>query len=164
MKDYFNWMMKPLEPAQIEKYLVINNIIIQKTELFLDIFSSLHKIIEDTYLGSHGNASAQNDVDYSDEDINNHFEWCWNKMINNFNSEGVYIDVEGEHKEYLKVFFQDSFYNQKDSNVRESIDFFFNTVFNIEKLQTGADLEILKEMYNMMDKHIEFDKKIKHAS
>jgi len=157
-------MMKPLDATQIDKFLSSNNINLQKTELFLDIFSSIHKIIEDTYLGSHGNLLNQNDIDYSDEDISNHFEWCWNKMINNFEKEGVYIDQDGEHKEYLKVFFYDSFYNQKDFGVRESITFFFDTIFNLDKIQTGADLEILKEMYSMMDKHIEFDKKITHAA
>lgn len=156
--------MKPLETSQIDKFLSSNNINLQKTELFLDIFSSLHKIIEDTYLGAHGNASSQNDVDYTDEDIDNHFEWCWNKMISNFNKEGVYISKDGEHKEYLKVFFYDSFYNQKDPGVRESITFFFDTIFNLDKIQTGADLEILNEMYSMMDKHIEFKKNIKHVA
>lgn len=156
--------MKPLDPTQIDKFLSSNNINLQKAELFLDVFFSIHKIIEDTYLGSHGLASKRHDIDYTDEDIDNHFEWCWDKMIKNFEKEGIYISKIGEHKEYLKVFFYDSFYNQKDPGVRESITFFFDTIFNLDKAQTGADLEILKEMYGMMDKNIEFNKKITHAA
>lgn len=164
MENYINWMLKPLEQTQIDKYLESNDINIQKAELFLDIFSSLHKTIEDTYLGTHGNSAHLNDVHYNDDDIENHFEWCWLKTVNNFENEGVYISNDGPHKEYLKMFFYDSFYNQKEISVRESIDFFFNTIFSVEKVQTGADLEILNEMYKMMESHVEFDKKINYGA
>ncbi len=161
MNKFIRWLVKPLSQQDINKYIESNDINLQKTELFLDIFMSLHKIIEDTYLGTHG--TGYDGIDYSEEDNENHFEWCWNKLLFNFEQEGVYITKEGSHKEYLKLFFYDSFYNQKESGIRESIEFFFNAIFNIDNMQTSADLEILNEMYKMMVENVDFDKKISHV-
>jgi hypothetical protein len=38
----------------------------------------------------------------SDDDITNHFDWCWKKTIESFEKENILIDSEGDIKIMLK--------------------------------------------------------------
>lgn len=157
MSEMYKWFAQPLPKQEIDTYLNMNNIIIEKTELFMDIFLSLHQIIVDTYLGDF--EYTETSLEYNDTDITNHFDWCWNKLLSDFEQEGVLINPNGEHKEYLKILFHDSFYRQKSEVVRSSITDFFRSVFNLKSNFTKADLDVLYEIYKMMDKNTEFDEK-----
>lgn len=154
MSNFLNWLVKALPEDEVETYLNMNNIHVEKADLCLDVSTSLHKIIVDTYLGDFIYTASS--IDYSDEDIDNHFDWCWGKMIKNFNEEGIFIKEVGDHKEYFKSFFIDSFYKQKSDNVRDSINGFFVSIFNISAARTKADLDILNELYKMINNNISY--------
>lgn len=157
MSEMYKWFAQPLPKQEIDTYLNMNNIIIEKTELFMDIFLSLHQIILDTYLGDF--EYTETSLEYNDTEIYNHFDWCWNKLISDFEKEGVFINSIGEHKEYLKMLFYDSFYRQKSEIVRSSLIDFFQSVLNLKSSFTKADLDVLNEIYKMMDNNTDFDVK-----
>ena len=52
--------------------------------------------------------------------------------------------------------FIDSFYKQKSDNVRDSINGFFVSIFNISAARTKADLDILNELYKMINNNISY--------
>jgi len=52
MENFINWISKPLNPEDITLWFNMNNIIIEKLDLFFDFTISLTSLIQETYLGS----------------------------------------------------------------------------------------------------------------
>lgn len=152
MENFFNWMSKPIPKDEVIIWFNVHNMNYEKIELYGDIFKSLNYIIIDTYMGDETNETR---ISLSKEDKELHFEWCWNKMLEDFRKENIIIKHGGEHKEYFKSFFFDTFYNQSERNVKESIPNFLFEVFDVEKPFTKSDLDILTELYKLMEKNIE---------
>ncbi len=108
MENFYNWMSKPLPFSEVDIWFSVHNIIPERVELFGDIFNSLAILIIETYFGEE---SHETKVVLSGEDKKNHFDWCWGKLIKDYEKENILIDSDGEHKEYLWNFFHDSFYS-----------------------------------------------------
>jgi hypothetical protein len=49
----------------------------------------------------------------------------------------------------------DSFYNQKEKNIKKAIPEFILDVFDVEKPFSKSDLDILTELYKLMNKNID---------
>ena len=130
----------------------IHNMNYEKIELYGDISKSLTKIIMDTYLGEN---ISETKITLSDEDNASHFEWCWKKMINDFKKENIIIKLNGDHKEYFQSFFMDTFYNQSKTSIKHSIDKFLNEIFDTEVTFSKSDLDLLTELYKLMEKNME---------
>ena len=152
MENFFNWMSKPIPKDEVIIWFNVHNMNYEKIELYGDIFKSLNHIILDTYMGDETHETR---ISLSQEDKELHFEWCWNKMLEDFRKENIIIKNGGEHKEYFKSFFSDTFYNQTEKNVKESIPNFLFEVFDVEKPFSKSDLDILTELYKLMEKNIE---------
>jgi hypothetical protein len=102
-----------------------------------------------------GDETNETKISLSQEDKELHFEWCWNKMVEGFKKENIIIKHGGDHKEYFRSFFLDTFYNQSERNVKDSIPNFLFEVFDVEKPFSKSDLDILTELYKLMEKNIE---------
>ncbi len=152
MENFFNWMAKPLPKDEIIIWFNIHNMTYEKIELYGDVFKSLNQIIVDTYLGDDVSVTK---IVLSDEDKESHFEWCWKKMINDFRRENILIKYEGEHKDYFKSFYMDTFYNQKEDSVRESIPKFLREIFDVGYMYSKSDLDLLTELYKLIEKNSE---------
>jgi len=152
MENFFNWMSKTIPDEEVLVWFNVHNMNYEKIELFGDIFKSLNQIIVDTYMGE---TEGETKITLTQEDKENHFEWCWNALIKSFKKENVEIKLHGDHKEYFKQFFLDSFYNQSQENVRISIPEFLNDVFDVEKPFSKSDLDILTELYKLIEKNME---------
>ncbi len=151
MENFYNWMSKPVPANEVEVWFQVHNIIPEKVVLYGDIFLSLSKIILETYLGEE---TSETRITLTDDDITNHYDWCWKKMLNDFELENLKIQREGEHKSYMKVFFDDSFYRQESSEMRRAIPKFIEELFDLEKPFAKSDLDILTEIYKLLDKHV----------
>lgn len=154
MENFFNYISKPLDNEEVDIWFRTNNIIIEKMELYYDIIFTLFKNISDTYLGDDETTRQETKINMSDEDKTNHFNWCWKKLIEEFKKEGLTINENGEHRDYLNEFFLDIFYNQKDSKIRGSIDIFFTDIFDMKKPFTKSDLDMVFTIYKSLDKNI----------
>jgi hypothetical protein len=152
MENFFNWMSKPIPQDEVIIWFNVHNMNYERIELYGDIFKSLNYIIIDTYMGEETNETK---ISLSQEDKESHFEWCWNKMIEDFKKENIIIKHGGEHKEYFRSFFFDTFYNQSERNIKDSIPNFLVEVFDVEKPFSKSDLDILTELYKLMEKNIE---------
>ena len=100
-----------------------------------DIFKSLNQTIVDTYLGDE---VSETRIPLSIEDKELHFEWCWKKTLENFEKENIRIRNTGDHKDYFKDFFMETFYNQGQLNVKNSIPHFIIEVFDLQKQFTKS--------------------------
>jgi hypothetical protein len=152
MENFFNWMTKPVPKEEIILWFNIHNMTYEKIELCGDFFKSLNQIIMDTYLGD---STSETKISLSNEDNLSHFEWCWTKVIENFRKENIIIKSDGEHKDYFQSFFMDTFYNQTESNLKQSIPKFLNEIFEIGITYSKSDLDLLTELYKLIEKNSE---------
>ena len=88
MENLFKYLSKPLTSDDVDVWFRINNIIIEKLELYSDFFHSLNNIISETYLGFTVE-SNETKITLNDEDNDKHFNWCWNKVLSNFDKENI---------------------------------------------------------------------------
>ena len=154
MENFFNWIAKPLPNDEVVTWFNVNNMIYEKIELYGDIFKSLNYVITDTYMGDSNGDSPETKIVMSPDDKQSHFDWCWIKMIQNFQKENIIITIDGEHKDYLKSFYMDTFYNQTQKNVKESVPEFLKDIFNMSKPFSKSDLDMITEIYKMMEKNV----------
>jgi hypothetical protein len=152
MENFFNWMSKPVPKEEVDIWFNVHNIINEKIDLYGDIFKSLNLIISDTYFGEE---SVETRITLSDEDNLKHFDWCWKKLVEDFSKENIFIRSEGKHKDYFESFFLDTFYNQKEKNLKNAIPNFLLEVFDLDKPFSKSDLDILTELYKLLEKNIE---------
>jgi len=152
MENFFNWMTKPVPKEEIILWFNIHNMTYEKIELCGDFFKSLNQIITDTYLGD---STSETKIPLSNEDNLSHFEWCWTKVIENFKKENIIIKSDGDHKDYFQSFFMDTFYNQTESNLKQSIPKFLNEIFEIGITYSKSDLDLLTELYKLIEKNSE---------
>lgn len=152
MENFFNWMTKLVPPEEVSIWFNVHNMNFEKIELVGDFFESLNQTIVDTYLGDD---NPETKILLIQEDKESHFEWCWKKILDDFKKENIHIKHGGDHKKYFKDFFMETFYNQSEINVKKSIPNFIKDVFDLEKPFTKSDLDILTELYKIMEKNIE---------
>ena len=152
MENFFNWMAKPLPKDEIIIWFNIHNMTYEKIELYGDVFKSLNHIILDTYLG--GDISETR-ITLSDEDKESHFDWCWKKVIDDFRKENIIIKYDGEHKDYFKSFYMETFYNQNEVKIKNSIPKFLSDIFDVTMTYSKSDLDLLTELYKLIEKNSE---------
>ncbi len=141
-----------MDPDDVDIWFRVNNIIPEKMDLYYDFSFSLYYLILDTYLGDDKNSETK--IVLSDEDNLKHFEWCWNKTIENFQKEEITFNKKGDHYEYFLSFFTDIFYNQKENKIKSSIGTFFNDLFDRKKPFTKSDLDMISSIYKSLDKNM----------
>ena len=101
--------------------------------------------MDKTYLGS--------DV-IKNEESKNHFNWCWNKVINDLEKENIKFSKEGPHFDYFWNFFLESFYTNDNTLVINKVDKFFSTLFVINDPKTKSELDIYTELYKTLDNNL----------
>lgn len=151
MENFFKWMTTTMEQEEVNSWFGANNIKYEKILLFEDIFKSLNHIINDTYLGYD---DVQTKILMSDNDNLLHFEWCWKKLVTDFENEMIKINEDGQHKEYFKNFFMTTFYSKNEKELKSAIPKFLDEIFDVEKSFTKSDLDVLTEIYKLLDKNV----------
>ena len=154
MDNFFNYITKNLDPEEVDVWFRVNDIIPEKMELYYDLSYSLFLLIKKTYLGDI-ESSNETKIDMSEEDNKKHFDWCWKKTLENFKKENIIFYNEGEHYDYFFSLFNEIYYNQNKENIRNTIDLFFNDLFNREKPFTQVDLDLIYNIYKTLDKNLQ---------
>jgi len=151
--NFYEYISRPLTKDEIEILIKKNNIISEKMELYYDFCFSLYSIINETFLGD-SEEEKETKVDMTKDDLINHFNWCWNKTIKNFEKEGIKFNQEGDHKLYFKNFFLEIYYLQKNDKIKNAINIFFEDIFGKEKNYTQSDMDIMLNLYKYLDKNL----------
>jgi hypothetical protein len=79
MGDFFAWVSKPLNQEDVEIWFNMNNMSMEKRELYGDVIIGLVELISNTYLGDDKNNITDTKIYLTQEDIDSHFNWCWKK-------------------------------------------------------------------------------------
>ena len=144
---FIEYLSKPMEKDDVLLLYKINNIIPEKTKLYLDFVKSLYDLVTTTYLGD--------DV-MSINDDKNHFNWCWSKVIKSFKEEDIYFEDNINFYTYFNALFLESFYrdsDKSDENISQVI-VFWTALFNYSDKKTMLELESLFELYKLFEESI----------
>jgi hypothetical protein len=145
-EQFFKYVTQLVSREDMNLWVKVNNIHIEKINLFGDYLKSLYIVVVETYLGK--------DVIKNDDEIKGHFNWCWDKIIDNFNKENIFFKKEGPHYEYFFNFFYESFYANKHEEQREKIKEFLNHLFIVHNEKTKSELDMLYEMYVLLNESL----------
>ncbi len=143
---YIEFLTSESYKNQTEIWYKAYNITREKTELYYDFLVSLLDLIEETFLGP--------DVLQSQEDIKNHFTWCFDKVINNFKKESIEIKSRGNHYEYLWLFFQEAFYQTHiDGDITRIREYFYK-LFDFSYKKSRSELDMLTDLYKLFEQNL----------
>ena len=143
---FLEYINTPLNTEMITSLYTNCNIMYERCFLYHDFIQSLVAVVFDTYLGD--------DVT-NEENRVKHFEWAWNKNIQNFKEENIHFNSFDELYQYFLNFFIETFYsiqgknNYPDLNINMSK--LWSYIFNSNVTKTRSDMDLLIEVYHMLD-------------
>ncbi len=152
MENFFEWMSKPIDKEDVVLWFNVHNMTYEKIELFGDFFKTINHTIISTYFNE---KSPETKILMTNEDNEGHFDWCWVKVIDKFKEENIIFKVNGTHRNYLRSFFLDTFYDSKDKTLKIGISDFIDDIFDMDKSFSKSDLDLLTEFYELLDKNME---------
>jgi len=136
-----------------QKFIIVKD----RVEIYKDFTINLLYYIIDYYLDKKTLSK--------DEDIRNHFNWCFNKVCDEFKKEDIDFSSNNELKEYFYNFYVNQFYKREPLNNEEeltlvSYEKFWRNIFEIDKQKNKNIINTLIELYNIYDTSINLEKNI----
>ena len=119
------------------------------SKLYRDFTLSLFSLIFDTYMGDDLTNNA---------DKLKHFEWCWNKNINNFKEEDIYFNETDEAYDWLLEFVFETYYflpnKENNPNIPITIKKIVTELFSFPDIKTHQGMENFVRIYKILDKSL----------
>jgi len=151
--EFIQYITKQLTMEEMTLLYKANNINYDKCNLYYDFIMTLNRKINNTFLGD--------DVINNEEDIKNHFEWCFSQNIKNFSKEGILFMETELLKEYFFNFYVELFYyTPVKKDIIDKLDKFPNMSFDYYRIKTRSDMDVLLELYRIFEKSLDFKLKI----
>jgi hypothetical protein len=97
-----------------------------------------------------------------DEDIYNHFKWCFKKVCDEFLEEGLDFTNNKQLYQYYYAYYYNQLYRatpNQDTSLKHFENFWKN-IFEIDRQKNKNVINILIEIYNIYDKSINMEKNI----
>ena len=146
--ELLNYINTPMSRESIMVLYNANNITHEKCELYSDFIQSVILIVFDTYMGDDITDIAQR---------KNHFKWCWNTNVSNFQSEGVLFESSKLFNYFLE-FMLEVYYSCMDKSIFEysgkTVLVLWDNIFDYNRIKTNADMDTLIEIYRIFDKSL----------
>lgn len=133
-----------------KKFIIVKD----RVEIYRDFTLNLLYYIHKYYLDS--------DTLSEDQDIYNHFKWCFKKVCDEFLQEGLDFTKNDELMDYYYGYYYHQFYkvtSSQDTSLRY-FEKFWKQIFEIDKQKNKNLINILIEIYNIYDKSVNQEKNI----
>jgi hypothetical protein len=133
-----------------QKYIIVKD----RVEIYRDFAMNLLYYIFNFYIDKESLSA--------DEDIRNHYNWCFNKVCEEFKQEDLDFSTNQELKEYFFAYYYHQFYkvnNNQDTSI-EYYEKFWKNIFEIDGQKNKNIINILIEIYNIYDKSVNQEKNI----
>lgn len=144
--DFIEYISKQMDKNDVILMYRINNVIPERSVLYLDFAHSLFDLIVTTYMGD----------DLMDgKRVKEHFDWCWKKTIDSFIKEKIYFEGT-ELYSYFFTLFLESFYSESDKsekNVNKILEF-WKDIFTYSTSKTLSEVEAFIDLYKIFDKSL----------
>lgn len=145
-KGYIEFITSESHKNEIDTWYRTYNIVYEKTQLFRDFIIPLLDLLDSTYLGE--------EFMKDEDDKKNHFLWCLNEIVSNFEKEKIFFKKDGLHIDYLWTFFLKTFYQSNDDDKLKRIRTYLSNVFVFNYNKTKTDLELLTEFYIILNQNL----------
>ena len=135
---------------QSKKYIIVKD----RVEVYRDFALNLLYYIFDYYIDK--------ETLSSDEDITNHYNWCFKKVCDEFKEENLDFTENKELKKYFFKYYYHQFYTA-NTNQDTSLNYFekfWRNIFEIDKQKNKNIINILIEIYHIYDKSVNYEKNI----
>ena len=146
--ELLSYITTPMSSESIKVLYMAHNIRYEKCQLYNDFIHSLIILIFDTYLG---------DDIMSEDDQRNHFKWCWNKNVENFKKEGIYLE-SFKLSRYFLDFMLEVYYPVKNKSenkfIHSNILNLWTYIFDYTSKKTKSDMDTLIEVYKLFNQAI----------
>jgi len=133
-----------------QKYIIVKD----RVEVYRDFALNLLYCIHDYYLDrlTLGN----------DNDIWNHYSFCYEKVCVEFKRENLDFTKNEELKQYFFKYYYHQFYtaNSNQETTLVSFEKFWKNIFEIDKQKNKNLINILIEVYHIYDKSVNQEKNI----
>jgi len=154
-EKFLSYISNPLTRTSIELLYNSNYIMFEKCDLYRDFVLSLSDLIFTTYMG---------DKITKEEERINHFKWCWDRTVKNFEMENIYFGDNQELYDYFTNFMVEIFYSVEDKSNNEKINHnvikLWEYIFNYRIIKTRSDVDTFIEVYKMFEKSLKNGKKL----
>lgn len=132
-------------------------IVKDRVEIYKDFTFNLLHYIQHYYIDRE---SLSDDVD-----IRNHYNWCFNKVCDEFLLEEMDFRNNDELREYFFDYYYHQFYKLSKNNINQntSLEYylsFWKSIFEINMQKNKNILNLLIEIYTIFDKSINQEKNI----
>jgi hypothetical protein len=131
---------------QLEIWLKAHNISFQKVELFYDFLLGLNNLINSTFMG--------HDSYHNEIELKSHFDWCWEKTIENFSKEKIIFKSHGIHYEYFWNFFYEAYYYPISNGNEPRILEYLKKLFDLKLIKSRSEIDLLNEIYKMLNQNL----------
>ena len=133
------------------------NIVKDRVEIYKDFALNLLYYIQHYYL--------DRETLSADQDIYNHYSWCFRKVCDEFLEEDIDFTENEELREYFYSYYYHQFYKLTDKNYNQDTSLayyekFWKNIFDINKHKNKNIINILIEIYTIYDKSINNEKNI----
>ena len=158
--EFYNYIKRPLDDGDVRDFYSFNNVKKELIKIINDFIFSLIDNIHSTYLGE--------EYIKSKDDIEKHFEWCFNKIVNDFKKEEYHFDNNQHIKAYFYDYFLNTFYQRPQIiDNDESLEYLnkensnefdekwatnhWNEIFTYNTNKTEHDLDTMLTLYKMFE-------------
>ena len=135
-KEFFN-------EYQMMKQLKTNNVIKERVELYRDFVVNLIHYLHTTYLGR--------EYIKTEEDVKGHFNWAFNKVLSEFETEGIVFTETKELRTYFYNYFYVRFYEVETVPSMKTFLGFWDDIFSTKPNKEKTLLNALIEIYKLFD-------------
>lgn len=146
-QEFLSYIKTPLSQNSLNVLYSANNIKFERCQLFSDFVQSLMCKVMDTYMG---------DSFTKPEQRIEHFKWCWNSIISDFNNEGIHFGESSELYDYFEQFMVDSFYMVNDkgyiSDTKDNLIKLWKYILSYTTNKTRSDVDTFIEIYKIFEK------------
>jgi len=138
--------------GSFQKFIIVKD----RVEIYKDFAVNLLYYIHHYYIDKESLSA--------DEDIRNHYNWCYKKVCDEFLKEGLDFTHNEELREYFYAYYYHQFYNiERKVNQDTSLEYyekFWRNIFEIDRQKNKNIINILIEIYNIYDKSVNQEKNI----
>jgi hypothetical protein len=135
-----------------KKYLIVKD----RVEIYKDFALNLLYYIYNYYIDKESLSD--------DQDIYNHYIWCFNKVCDEFLKENLDFSKNDELKMYFYSYYYHQFYKINGNVVHDTslayYEKFWKNIFEIDKQKNKNIINILIEIYTIYDNSINLEKNI----
>jgi len=148
--EFINYVKTPLAPQVIQTVFNSKGVTYEKTKLFGDLINTFMLRTVNTYLGA-----IESNIFTKTQQRNNHFRWCWNQTILDFNKEGIIFYDDNKVREYFKEVTTKSFYTFTDKSksgapVLHALNLWYK-LFTYDGIKSQMDVDGFLDIYGLFD-------------